>query len=380
MATLTIFNAEGEQQRKLLPHNTLGRHPENTMQILDRIISKEHCHIDFKDGRWVLRDLGSLNGTFVNGERVSERELHTGDEIVLGSTRARFEDETVESGVTGNQGVPKITVDDNNVDSHIRTRIGMVVDQNFVDEKQISSVEALREDYEKLRVSYEFTRMVAGELEVSKLLEKILDCAFELLNADRGVILMYDEEGQLRTNCVRAQRGSAENVSISRTILSEVLNNKQAVLSSDASMDSRFQGAHSVIMQGIRSTMAVPLLHAEELFGIMFLDSQIATNAFAEKDLQLLQTIANQAAIAIQNSLYAQKLEREAVTRERFRRLLSPAIAAQVIEGKLEVKKGGELRETTILFSDIRGFTAISERFDAPGLTRFMNRYLTPMT
>ena len=65
------------------------------MQILDRIISKEHCHIDFKDGRWVLRDLGSLNGTFVNRERVSERELHTGDEIVLGSARARFEDETV---------------------------------------------------------------------------------------------------------------------------------------------------------------------------------------------------------------------------------------------------------------------------------------------
>jgi len=72
--------------------------------------------------------------------------------------------------------------------------------------------------------------------------------------------------------------------------------------------------------------------------------------------------VANQAAIAIQNGLFAKKLEHEAVTRERFQRLLSPAIAEQVISGKVEVKKGGELRETTVLFTDIRGFTSMSER------------------
>ena len=75
-----------------------------------------------------------------------------------------------------------------------------------------------------------------------------------------------------------------------------------AVLSSDASVDSRFSGAHSIIMQGIRSTMAVPLLYGSELFGLMVLDSQMAANAFQEKDLQLFQNVANQAAVAIQNS------------------------------------------------------------------------------
>jgi adenylate cyclase len=125
--------------------------------------------------------------------------------------------------------------------------------------------------------------------------------------------------------------------------------------------------------------MAVPLLHANEVFGIIFLDSQIAANAFTEKDLQLFQNVANQAAIAIQNSLFAQKLEQEAVTRERFQRLLSPAIAEQVISGKVEVKKGGEARETTILFSDIRGFTSMSESSSAQEIVDMLNEYFELM-
>jgi adenylate cyclase len=125
--------------------------------------------------------------------------------------------------------------------------------------------------------------------------------------------------------------------------------------------------------------MAVPLLHKGEVFGIMMLDSQIATNAFTEKDLQLFQNVANQAAVAIQNSLFAAKLEKEAVTRERFQRLLSPAIAQQVIEGKVEVKKGGEVRNTTVLFSDIRGFTAMSESQDAQAIVDMLNEYFERM-
>ncbi|MDH5493837.1 MAG: GAF domain-containing protein, partial [Myxococcales bacterium] len=198
---------------------------------------------------------------------------------------------------------------------------------------------------------------------------------------DRGVILLYDEERELTPRCVRTKKVQAqgEELVLSTTIIDEVLRDKAAVLSSDASVDSRFQGAHSIIMQGIRSSMAVPLLHSNEVFGIMMLDSQIAANAFTEKDLQLCQNIANQAAIAIQNSLYAEKLEKEAITRERFQRLLSPAIAEQVIAGKVEVAKGGEMRETTILFSDIRGFTSMSESLHPQEVVDMLNEYFERM-
>ncbi|MBX3272597.1 MAG: FHA domain-containing protein [Sandaracinaceae bacterium] len=442
MSRLTIMGPDGRQEVRLLPHNTLGRHPNNTVQVLDRIVSKEHCHVDLIDGgRYILRDLGSLNGTYVNGERVSERILKAGDEIMLGSTRILFDaDQTpvvqrpVASQpapappppVTAPQGsgppmhypvapppppppppafVPpagpgphtlpqgsgqlpdprklsRVTIAPGMVESHIRTKLAPLVDQSFLPERLIHDADQLRRDYEKLRVSYELARAIGVELDIDRALVKILDAAFTILPADRGVILLYDEKRDLVPRCVRTRAGNqdpSDEVVISSTIVEQVLRDRAAVLSSDATVDSRFQGAHSIIMQGIRSSMAVPLLHGDEVFGIMLLDSQIATNAFTEKDLQLFQNVANQAAVAIQNSLYATKLEHEAITRERFQRLLSPAIAQQVIEGKVEVKKGGEARMTTVLFSDIRGFTAMSEMQDAQSIVDMLNEYFERM-
>jgi adenylate cyclase len=412
---ITVISPEGQKECILQAHNSIGRHPNNTVQVLDRIVSKEHCHIDLINGRYVLRDLGSLNGTYVNGERVTERPLYTGDEITLGSTRILMYADyprdpvpppPVPAPVAANattrglapfapvqaatlpQPAPKpvgelskVTIAPGMVESHIRTKLAPLADQSFLPESLIQDVAQLRRDYEKLRVSYDLSRAIGVELDIDTLLAKILDRAFELLPADRGVVLLYDESGELAPRCVRTKRKSAqdEQVVLSTTIINEVLRDKAAVLSSDASMDSRFSGAHSIIMQGIRSSMAVPLLYANELFGIMLLDSQIAANAFQEKDLQLFQNVANQAAVAIQNSLFAKKLQQEALTRERFQRLLSPAIAEQVISGKVEVAKGGELRQTTVLFSDIRGFTSMSESRSAQEIVDMLNEYFELM-
>lgn len=415
MARITIIAPDGRAERELGAHNTLGRHPKNTHQILDRIVSKEHCHIVRVDGGFVLRDLGSLNGTFVNGERVQNQPLKTGDEITLGSTRIIFTgDEAAATsttpgggfagpqafrppveqpprpgtmpgpGVAPQQAPPKsskVTIAPGMVESHIRTKLAPLIDQNFLPAHLVEDEADLKRDYEKLRASYELMRAIGVELDVDRLLNKVLDAAFQLLPADRGVVLLYDDDHELKPRCVRMkdQNANTEEVVLSTTIIEEVLRDKAAVLSSDASVDSRFQGAHSIIMQGIRSSMAVPLLHASEVFGIMMLDSQIATNAFTEKDLQLFQNVANQAAIAVQNSLFAQKLQKEAVTRERFQRLLSPAIAEQVISGKVDVKKGGELRETTVLFSDIRGFTSMSESLHPQQIVDMLNDYFELM-
>lgn len=93
MARLILQTAEGQQAIELRPVNSLGRHPNNSIQLLDKIVSKEHCIIELRGDHFVLRDLGSLNGTFVNNERVrGEAPLKHGDEIALGSTRGRFDD------------------------------------------------------------------------------------------------------------------------------------------------------------------------------------------------------------------------------------------------------------------------------------------------
>jgi len=154
---------------------------------------------------------------------------------------------------------------------------------------------------------------------------------------------------------------------------------KASVLSSDATMDSRFSGAHSIIMQGIRSTMTVPLIHHDELLGIMHMDSMIATNAFVEKDLQIFGGIASQAAVAIHNSNLARTIEQEAKTRAQFQRLLSPNLVDQVVQGKLQLEKGGALSEITLLFSDIRGFTSMSESRAPQDIVRMLNEYFELM-
>src|SRR5512140_3110307 len=93
MARLILATAEGQQAIELRPVNSLGRHPNNSIQLLDKIVSKEHCIIELRGTQFILRDLGSLNGTFINNERVrGEAPLKHGDEIALGATKGRFDD------------------------------------------------------------------------------------------------------------------------------------------------------------------------------------------------------------------------------------------------------------------------------------------------
>src|SRR5260370_33201820 len=99
-------------------------------------------------------------------------------------------------------------------------------------------------------------------------------------------------------------------------------------------MDSRFSGAHSIIMQGIRSTMGVPLLHGDELLGIMHMDSQIATNAFTEKDLQIFTGIAAQAPVPIQNAPLVKTIEDVTKTRAQFQRQITPNLVRQLLAVK----------------------------------------------
>jgi len=389
MARISIMGPNGRQERQLFRHNSLGRHPRNTHQVLDRVVSKEHCHIELIDGHYVLRDLESLNGTFVNGQRVQEHQLSPGDEITIGSTRIVFEPPSRNTNVSVDsllseaprEATNRFKIGDSDAGPLIRAKVSVLAEKTFFAEELIEDEVSLRRDYEKLRASYEVTRAIEIGTSITALANKILEVAFRLVPADRGVILLHDDQGLLEPVSVRTVKDvdPDQEVVVSRTVLDTVVREKEAVLSHDASSDARFQSAQSVIMQGIRSTMCVPLLHNETVLGVMMLDSKLATHAFTEKDLALFETVASQAAIAVQNTLFARKLEQEAVMRERFRRLLSPAIAEQVLSGELEVEKGGELRETTVLFVDIRGFTSISESCEPQVVVDALNEYFERM-
>ncbi|MGE0400454.1 MAG: adenylate/guanylate cyclase domain-containing protein [Kofleriaceae bacterium] len=376
MAKLIVISGEERQEFELAAFNTIGRHPDNTIQILDRIISKEHAQIQrAADGRYLLRDLRSLNGTFMRGERVADHYLSDGDEFTMGSTRIVFVDKPKADDV-----LQRVTIAPGLTESHIRGRI-QANTGDFMPERQIPDEKNLRRDYERLRIGHELARAVGSELDLDKLLPKILDKAFELVGADRGVILLEDPvTKEMKPSFVKTRSGKSDpNIVLSKTVMSEVTNNKAAVLSSDATMDARFSGAHSIIMQGIRSTMTLPLLHAGELLGIMHLDSLFTSNAFTEKDLQVCTGMAAQAAISIQNARLASRIEKEAQTRAQISRLIPPSVVEQVLKGELVIEKGGRVSEVTMLFSDIRGFTTMSDGRPPQEIVNTLNEYFEVM-
>src|SRR5947208_3345354 len=228
----------------------------------------------------------------------------------------------------------------------------------------------------------EVSPYVRLERDLNELLRRILEIAFDLIPCDNGVILLRDPHSQeLVIQSMRQRKPGQGKVLVSDTLLAQVQLTKEGVLTSDAIADKRFQASQSIIALGVRSAMAVPLLTSsgEEVKGIMFLDSRERIAAFTTKDLEVLSAIAAQASVALENSDYARALEFEATQRAQLARFLSPALVEQAARGSIELSKGGALTELTILFSDIRGFTSISEKMPAQEVVRMLNDYFEVM-
>jgi adenylate cyclase len=359
----------------LTAFNTLGRHPDNSIQVLDRIVSKEHARITLApNGSWVVRDAGSLNGTMVNGERIGEAVLKDGDRIHLGNTTFQFNDDNPrahQAELAAQRS--RVTMMPGQVQSEVRNRID--ASKRFLPVADITDIETIKADYEKLRVAHELSQKLAIGTDLDLLLQQIVDETFQIIRADRAVILLYNPDTDTLTPAYVRQKRADEEIKLSNTILEEVKRNKAAVLSSDAMVDERFKAAKSIIMQGIRSTMAVPLLVADQLVGAFHVDSMLASGAFTDKDLLLFSGIATQAAIAIQNFRLAKKIEHEAATRAEFQRLLSPNLVDQIVSGALTLDQAGASREVTMLFADIRGFTSMSERHTPEEMVETLNNY-----
>jgi adenylate cyclase len=360
------------------PMTSLGRHPSNTLRLVDREVSKEHAVIERVGKEFVLKDLGSSNGTFVNGRRVKELKLRDGDEIALGSSRLIFHSGEPAVNHTA-PTAPGVTVVAQSVSMPAFLAQMDQVPQNFRPVEMVTDVDALRRDYEKLRIAHEFHRQVSLQGNQTGLFEQILKVSFQLLSADHGVILKVADDGDFIPVAVHHRSGKPVNVMLSDTVLKRVVETRKAVLTADAVIDERFSAAESIVAQGIRSAMAVPLMVNGKIQAVLFLDSRQQINAFSEKDLTILSGIAAQAGIALENSALAEQIRAEAVTRAELSRFLSKAVADAVIAGKTEGLAQSQMAEVSCLFADIRGFTTISENEPPQAVVDMLNAFFTAM-
>lgn len=360
MPKLIVQLAGGRfRELDLVRVSTLGRHPDQDIQVMDPLVSKEHLIIEQLAGEWYLRDLESRNGTWVNTERVRGRvRLQHNDRIKVGTTHLVF----MNRAEWRTPGEHTVTIA-HALEPAIQNSIYRESADEFLPVDIIPSVDTLRRDYEKLRLAARLHRDIAFDVKLDSLLPRILEHLFGLFKADRGVILLSDV-GRLEPRAVKLRgQDEAAPIELSQTIINKVVAERTAVLTRDAQMDDRFHLADSVIIQGIRSTMCVPLLARDStVLGIIHLDSLVVANAFTERDLGMLQAVAMQASIAIENSRLVERTEREAILRQRLEKMLSPSLVNRVVQGDVKIEKGGELREVVVMFVDIRDFSSVAER------------------
>ena len=196
----------------------------------------------------------------------------------------------------------------NDSTSIVKTQHITQVDAEFLPQKDIPKDSDLREDYEKLRITYELQRDIGSKIEVDLVLDRILDRTFEFLNYDRGVILLTTKKGKLKARASKNKTKEKKNP-ISTTLLKHVINKREGIISADILTDQRFNQAESIVFSGIRSAIVAPILQGNEVLGVIVIESWKKVGAFTEKDLNLIMNIASQTAQFIKNSLLHEELQ-----------------------------------------------------------------------
>ena len=288
---------------------TLGRGPSNTIQLSDKRSSRFHAEVVRRGSSFRLRDLNSKNGTRVQGVRIAEEyTLRHGDQIRIGQAAFVFEDADQAAAGEGAKraaGTSAIRLmDAPPTRMHGSAPAGAT---SFKEPVEPGQTPQSSESQRKLRVLLQVVEKVRSVLELGQLLREVLELVFEIFKPERGVILMLDPK--TNTLLPRAVKTSdADDISISRTIVQQVINDRMSLLISDAVADQRFHGVESIVAQHIRSSMCAPLFAQNTVFGVLYIDSLSYKVDYSQADLELLTAITDQAALAISNALLHQSL------------------------------------------------------------------------
>lgn len=294
----------------------LGRDPSNRAQVHDNEVSRRHAELRLHGDTYTVVDLGSSNGTFVNGQRITEHELASGDQVQIGTTLMLFTgfSETPAQQLRGKVDIISAQRSDD------RSRIVHTMRQEdgsqiFGSLSEVSHSPWLARARSNLQVMYRTALAVSHTLEIDQLLSRIMQLIFEWVEADRGCIMLVDQESRKLDPKVRRNRkgiSSDEKIVISQTILDYVMERKEGVLTSDARDDQRWDPAASIVQAGIREAICVPMQGRYDIVGVIYIDTSVSParalpnigNKFTEEHLKLMVAIGHQAALAIEDTQY----------------------------------------------------------------------------
>lgn len=335
--------------------HVIGRAEDNSVYIPYRNLSRRHAEIEVRGESVVVRDLESKNGTFVNGDRIETSELRYGDEVTCGSASFVLRQSST---------VTPMAVWRNESTGGLRALL---------------SSPPGRPAEDRLRVLLEVSQMLSAPVDLDTLLRRVLDVVFQILDVNRGALLLADEEtGDLAPRVLRGG-GPGKSAFYSTSVVGWVRSTGDAGLFSDALTDPRVAGAVSLIQDSICSSMCAPLHGKDGMLGVLYVDNVTRPGRFAPEDLEFLSAFASQAAVSIEAARLRERLEREAVLRSGFSRFFAPAAVRRIEEA------GGAVLDTvdaevTALFADISGFTQLSSVLKPRQVVELLNEYFPVMS
>ncbi len=404
--------------------SSIGRSKENDIVLNDRRVSRKHAWISSEGDSFRLVDgyieggvlNRSVNHVFVNGQVQPETLLQNGDQILIGESTLTFilKAPVVQTPATPEYVVPETvigytpeTVERNvNFDdlpmghTQVQISVNEIIGRrsNLSLESAVATPEEVKDLRRKAKMAellFEMSKTLGTVFELDELFARATDLIFRGTPADRVVALLGEDSGDGTADTEHlVQIGSRTRdetisklsqklnakLSVSRTITRKVMKDQVAILSQDAKTDEQFQGAESIVSQGVRSTICAPLLTQSSVHGVLYADRLDPFAAFKPDHLELISAVAAQTAVAVETIRAHERLAREEVARANYGRFMPEYVVKQLLENPDSFKLGGANQTITVLFADIRGFTAFSEHEKPERVVGLLNLYFSAMS
>ncbi|MDJ1185791.1 adenylate/guanylate cyclase domain-containing protein [Roseofilum casamattae] len=358
--------------------NTLGRSLGNIIVLDHASISRYHAEVEWNARGVTICDLNSSNHTYINEIQIEAQVLQDGDTIRLGKVIFKYQDYIEQDNRATElepDEVPTI-IKEFAVDSET-----FGIPELLSEKEKTRSILKLREQdrqkrrENKLQLLLEVSKELSEPGKLENLLQKILEILLKIMQIDRAAILLVNpKDDRLQIKAVEARPGIPTDYQFySNKIMSFVREKQQTIVTADARLDRRFNDSDSVISQSIHASICAPLKPGDEVIGVLYTDNLSLVNVYSDEDVQFLTALANQAAIAISHSQLYQKMETEAVLRDKLERFFPKAVSSKLRE-EGNLNKIVET-EVTALFSDVSHFTQMSALMSPREVIEMLNEY-----
>jgi len=412
MPRLVIERPGQEQQVFELPPDRpiyVGRAESNDLVLRETSVSRRHAMLSPSlEGSWMVRDLGSANGIFLNGKSVRETALKDSDVLNIGEYSLRYE--SMESQILLTQAAaklpPRLTMVMSLKDVNAALNLGKAeappaapVPSSVTpiprapalpptaDRAQLETrLKALEHENRLFELLYQVSRALGDLQTVEEVAHSVLDLVLKIEGVERGYAMLADDKGGFQPAVIRYRKelgpdtGRLPQMILSQAIIKQVTQGGVPLLVQDVRMDPRLGSSKSIALSGMQSAMCAPLKGGDKLYGLLYVDNLVKRGMFSQEDLNIFSVIATQAGLAVDRVRGREEMARQAQQRSALEKFLAPGVAQKIVAEAADIQLRGETQNLTVMFSDIRGFTSMAEKMTPEETVEILNDYFNAMS